>query len=164
MFGLLTQWSGSTADSVTINWAKVYFDQLYRDLRPYSDDHDPSPSGDLMRASPLRLHSFPQTMRRAPDADMLTSSEQWAACGDERHMSAPGCWDSWRMYIAALYWSAMTVTTIGYVEAAAAGASCSCDAHTHALARLLTCSSLRPKLAAAGTEILCQQMLWSRSW
>lgn len=101
MFGLLT------SAHAQVNWAKVYFEDMAAAT--------PSPESDtpLSMASPGTGSDSPSpTPTQTPSSHEL-SAERWQACGVDLPMTHVDCYTGIQLYLAALYWSTMTVTTIG---------------------------------------------------
>jgi len=73
-------------DSFDINWAKVYIESMEAERIEYA------PRGATGGRNETRVE----------------------VCGHKVPMTADGCYNPLDLYIASLYWSAMTVTTIGY--------------------------------------------------
>jgi hypothetical protein len=75
-------------DSFDINWAKVYIESMEAERIEYA------PRGATGGRNETRVE----------------------VCGHKVPMTADGCYNPLDLYIASLYWSAMTVTTIGYAS------------------------------------------------
>lgn len=72
-------------DHYDINWAKVYIESMEAERVEYG------PAGTEGGRNDTRL----------------------AVCGSEVPLTSDGCYNPMDLYVASLYWSAMTVTTIG---------------------------------------------------